>query len=31
LLLSPGVYLRDMLFEGIHFRMAIDGTITFLK
>ena len=31
LYMSPGSYLRAMLFEGIHFRMALDGTITFLK
>lgn len=31
LLLSPGVYLNQMLFEGIHFRMTIDGTLTFLR
>lgn len=30
LYLSPGIYLNQMLFEGIHFRMAIDGTITML-
>ena len=28
--LSPGTYLKQMLFEGIHFRMALDGTIKFL-
>lgn len=31
LLLSPGVYFENMLFEGIHFKMMIDGTIVFLK
>lgn len=31
LLLSPGVYFDNMLFEGIHFKMIIDGTIVFLK
>ena len=31
LLVSPKVYLNQMLFEGIHFRMALDGTITFIK
>ncbi len=31
LYMSPGSYLRAMLFEGIHFRMALDGTITFLR
>lgn len=31
LLMSPSSYLKAMLFEGIHFRMALDGTITFLK
>ena len=31
LLVSPKVYLSQMLFEGIHFRMALDGTITFIK
>ena len=30
LLLSPGVYFKNMIFEGVHFKMAIDGTITFL-
>ena len=30
LLLSPGAYFKNMLFEGIDFKMAIDGTITFL-
>ena len=30
LLLSPGTYLKQMLFEGVHFRMAMDGTIVFL-
>ena len=28
---SPKVYLSQMLFEGIHFRMALDGSITFIK
>ena len=31
LLLSPGVYLGKMLFEGIHFRMMLDGSVKFLK
>ena len=31
LLVSPKVYLEQMLFEGIHFRMALDGSITFIK
>lgn len=31
LLLSPGVYLAKMLFEGIHFKMQLDGSIKFLK
>lgn len=31
LLMSPGSYLKMMLFEGIHFRMALDGSIAFLK
>lgn len=31
LLVSPKVYLGQMLFEGIHFRMALDGSITFMK
>ena len=31
LLLSPGVYFANMLFEGIHFRMNLDGTIVHLK
>ena len=31
LLLSPGVFLKQMLFEGIHFRMMLDGSIKFLK
>ena len=31
LLLSPGVYFGNMLFEGIHFKMMLDGTIVFLK
>ena len=30
LLLSPSVYFKNMLFEGIHFKMHIDGTIEFL-
>jgi len=30
LLVSPGVYGGQMLFEGIHFRMMLDGTIRFL-
>ena len=28
---SAGRFLNGMLFEGIHFRMALDGTITFIK
>lgn len=28
--LSAVSYLKTMLFEGIHFRMALDGTITFI-
>ena len=31
LYLSPSVFLRQMLFEGIHFRMMLDGSINFLK
>jgi hypothetical protein len=31
LLLSPGVYFENMLFEGMHFKMMIDGSIVFLK
>jgi len=31
LLLSPGVYLSEMIFEGIHFKMSIDGTIEFIS
>ena len=31
LLMSPSSYLKTMLFEGVHFRMALDGTITFLR
>ncbi len=31
LLLSPGVFLGQMLFEGIHFRMMLDGSIKFIK
>ena len=31
LLLSPGVYFDNMLFEGIHFKIMIDGTVVFLK
>ena len=30
LLLSPGMYFKNMLFEGIHFKMMIDGTIKFI-
>lgn len=30
LLVSPGVYMRQMLFEGIHFRMMLDGSIRFM-
>ena len=30
LLLSPAKYCSQMLFEGIHFRMMLDGTIKFL-
>lgn len=29
LLVSPGVYLKQMIFEGIDFSMKIDGTIVF--
>ena len=28
---SAGRFLNGLLFEGIHFRMALDGTITFLQ
>ncbi|MDY5595936.1 MAG: HNH endonuclease domain-containing protein [Kiritimatiellia bacterium] len=28
---SPASYLKQMLFEGIHFRMQLDGTISFMK
>lgn len=31
LLVSPKTYFSQLLFEGIHFRMALDGTITFIK
>lgn len=31
LYLSPSTFLGQMLFEGIHFRMALDGSITFIK
>lgn len=31
LLISPVVYFSQMLFEGIHFRMALDGTISFFE
>ena len=31
LLLSPGIYFNNMIFEGIHFKMMLDGTIVFLK
>ncbi len=31
LLLSPGTYTKQMLFEGIHFRMMLDGSIQFIK
>ena len=31
LLLSPKTYLSQMLFEGIHFKMFLDGSIEFLK
>jgi len=30
LLVSPGVYGNQMLFEGIHFKMMLDGSIKFL-
>lgn len=30
LLVSPAVYLKQMYFEGIHFKMLLDGTIKFL-
>ncbi len=31
LLLSPGTYTKQVLFEGIHFRMMLDGSIQFIK
>lgn len=31
LYLSSGKFLKQMLFEGIHFKMNLDGTIVFLK
>ena len=31
LLLSPSIYFKNMLLEGIHFKMHIDGTIEFLQ
>lgn len=31
LLMSSSAYLKTMLIEGIHFRFALDGTITFIK
>jgi hypothetical protein len=31
LLLSPKAYLSQMLFEGIHFKMLLDGSIEFMK
>ncbi len=31
LLLSPSRYCESMVFEGIHFKMMLDGTIKFLK
>jgi hypothetical protein len=31
LLLSPKTYLSQMLFEGIHFKMLLDGSIEFMK
>lgn len=31
LLISPAIYSRQMLFENIHFKMNLDGTITFLR
>ena len=31
LYLSQSVLLKSMLFEGIHFKMMLDGTIVFLK
>ena len=31
LLLSPGTYTKQMLFEGIHFRMMLDGSIHFIR
>ena len=31
LYLSPSTFLGQMLFEGVHFRMALDGSITFVK
>lgn len=30
LLVSPGTYLKQMVFEGIHFKMMLDGSIRFL-
>ena len=30
LLAGPAVYTKHMLFEGIHFRMMLDGSIRFL-
>ena len=29
--LSPSTYTKQMLFEGIHFRMMLDGSIQFIK
>ena len=31
LYLRPSTFLEQMLFEGIHFRMALDGSVTFMK
>jgi hypothetical protein len=31
LLISPKVSLSQMLFEGIHFKMMLDGSIEFIK
>jgi hypothetical protein len=31
LILSSKTYLSQMLFEGIHFKMLLDGSIEFMK
>jgi hypothetical protein len=31
LLISPKVFLSQMLFEGIHFKMMLDGTVEFME